>query len=430
LSLAASRLAEEEEKRRQESELSERYAAALELLGEEAYAQAIEALEQIVDQAPGFQDAGEMIEKARAGLEKARLYKAALAKLAEGCPDEACAHLLALLKLDPDHADAHARLPEAVQGVLAELEEVGGENEALCARAGDLETQLAEAQATLKKLETETKQLRSAMRTSQAWVETYDSLLLAMEDDDQNQMLALARKLTQAKLAGAKRLLTRLQAERLKPRGDLWTNPQDGKEMVRVPAGEFLYGDKKNKVELPEFWIDRTPVTNAEYARFVAATGHSHRPPKHWKGKNPPKEIVDHPVIYVSWHDAVAYAEWAGKRLPTEEEWEKAARGTDGREYPWGRWQKNHCNTKEASVGGTTPVGLYSPDGDSPFGCMDMAGNVWEWVAVEEGDHGAVRGGSWNENRDHARCAARNWSLLFLPDLPLMSYGFRCVSPV
>jgi len=100
--------------------------------------------------------------------------------------------------------------------------------------------------------------------------------------------------------------------------------------MVRVPAGKFLYGEDKKEVELPEFWIDEAPVTNAEYARFVAETGH--KPPEHWKGKTPPKQIADHPVVNVSWDDAIAYAKWAGGRLPTDEEWEKVARGTDGRD--------------------------------------------------------------------------------------------------
>jgi formylglycine-generating enzyme required for sulfatase activity len=275
-------------------------------------------------------------------------------------------------------------------------------------------------------------------------------------------MLALAGELTKSEGPGANRLLTRLQAERRgpeiaqrrdEPRGDVWTNPQDGKEMIHIPAGEFLYGDEKKKIELPEFRIDRTPVTNAEYAGFVAATGH--KPPEHWKGKVPPEKVAHHPVVNVSWDDAVAYARWAGKRLPTEKEWEKAARATDGREYPWGDWEENRCNTKEAGVGGTTPVGRYSPGGDSPFGCVDMAGNVWEWTVVEEGDPYVVRasrrllpgpdqtwtvveegdpyvvrGGSWLNGRDLARCAARD---SFFPHVSLFSLGvigFRCVSPV
>jgi len=162
------------------------------------------------------------------------------------------------------------------------------------------------------------------------------------------------------------------------PARDRWRNPKDGKEMVRVPAGKFLYGDDKSEVELPEFWIDKAPVTEAEYARFVAEMGHE--PPSHWKGKSPPKQIADHPVTWVSWYDAVAYAKWVGGRLPTEQEWEKAARGMDGREYPWGEWAEGDCNSEDRSIGDTTPVGKYSPQGDSPYGCVDMAFNVWEWT--------------------------------------------------
>jgi serine/threonine protein kinase len=241
----------------------------------------------------------------------------------------------------------------------------------------------------------------------------------------------------------------------------LWE--RDGKLMVRVPAGQFLYRDEKKEIELPEFWIDKTPVTNGEYARFVEATGHE--PPEHWEGlyrrrkkpfltgeysrlwkppttsrrntgdglyrrrKTRPEEIADHPVVDISWRDAAAYAAWAGKRLPTEEEWEKAARGTDGREYPWGDWEEGRCNTHEAGIGGTTPVGQYSPGGDSPYGCVDMAGNVWEWTTSmwEPGSsRRVVRGGSWFRNRQGARCASR-WRI---PGGSFDYYGFRCVSPV
>jgi len=209
------------------------------------------------------------------------------------------------------------------------------------------------------------------------------------------------------------------------PAGDRWRNPKDGKEMVRVPAGKFLYGDDKKEVELPEFWIDKAPVTNAEYARFVAETGHE--PPEHWNGKTPPKNITDHPVTYVTWRDATAYAQWAGGRLPTEEEWEKAARGTDGREYPWGEWAEDHCNSMAAGVGDTTPVGKYSPRGDSPYGCVDMAGNVWECTASEyEPGSGLpmVRGGSWFDDQWLARCAFRYW---IIPGYFLGAVGLRVV---
>jgi len=196
-------------------------------------------------------------------------------------------------------------------------------------------------------------------------------------------------------------------------------------EMVLIPAGEFLYGYDKKKVTLPEFWIDKTPVTNAEYARFVAVTGH--RPPKHWEGKTPPDELRDHPVTYVSWHDAVAYGKWAGKRLPTEEEWEKAARGSDGRKYPWGNQQPTSqlCNF-DYTEGGTTPVGRYSPQGDSPYGCVDMAGNVWEWTAsdYEYGEWAKVlRGSSWRGERGDVGCAEYFWRP---PDYRDSVVGFRC----
>ena len=150
-----------------------------------------------------------------------------------------------------------------------------------------------------------------------------------------------------------------------------------GIELIRIPAGAFLYGDDRRTIDLPEFWIGRYPVTNAQYKRFVDETGYE--PPSHWKGKNPPTDKLDHPVVYINWDDAQEFSEWAGLALPTEQEWEKAARGTDGRRYPWGDdWADGHCNTMEARVGGTTAVGQYSPQGDSLYGCADMAGNVWE----------------------------------------------------
>ncbi len=164
---------------------------------------------------------------------------------------------------------------------------------------------------------------------------------------------------------------------------------KDGKDMVRVPAGEFLYGDDEQKVSLPEFWIDETAVTNGEFARFVQATGYKttaeqtgigyaytgskwqQTPGANWRHPGGPRTDIqskaDHPVVQVSWEDAVAYSMWAGKRLPTEQEWEKAARGADGREYPWGNQEPTRqlCNFNQHEHR-TTPVGKYSPQGDSP----------------------------------------------------------------
>ena len=183
-----------------------------------------------------------------------------------------------------------------------------------------------------------------------------------------------------------------------------------GIEFIRIPAGPFLYGDEKREMELPEYWIGRYPLTNAQYKRFVDAT--SRKPPGHWKGAEPPPDKLDHPVVHISWYDAQAYCDWAGMALPTEEEWEKAARGDDGRVYPWGNEPPTaeHGNFNR-KIGGTTPVGRYSPRGDSPYGCADMAGNVWEWTATGNKVWRVLRGGSWFNGQDVARAAFRRSTL-------------------
>ncbi len=159
----------------------------------------------------------------------------------------------------------------------------------------------------------------------------------------------------------------------------------DDVEMVFVPASEFIMGSEDvgadddarpvAKIFVGSFWIDKFEVTNARYRRCVE-DGACTRPVG--QAYDDPTR-ANHPVTIISWQQAVAYCRWSGKRLPTESEWEKAARGTDGRRYPWG----NRFDAGRANAGytaGTTPVGSY-PQGGSPYGVMDMAGNVWEWTS-------------------------------------------------
>ena len=189
-------------------------------------------------------------------------------------------------------------------------------------------------------------------------------------------------------------------------------------ETIIIPAGPFLRGEPLEQVELSEFRIARYPVTNADYARFVEATG-PHRP-DHWRrdGSYPP-ELARHPVVFVSWEDAAAYAGWAGGRLPSEAEWEKAARGVDGRLYPWGNeFIAENCNTR--------PVDAH-PGGVSPYGLMDMAGNAWEWTATPyEADQQwrILKGGAWDyKGLKDTRCAFR---VYFRPTFRNSAVGFRC----
>ncbi len=176
-----------------------------------------------------------------------------------------------------------------------------------------------------------------------------------------------------------------------------WEREEFEPETVRVPAGPFLMGSAdddseakdeekpQHTVELEAYRIGRYPVTNVQYQTFVQETGY--QSPEHWSDSDYPEKKADHPVVNVSWDDAMTYCRWlsdkTGKnyRLPTEAEWEKAARGTSGQIYPWGdEFDQNNCNSSENDIDDTTPVDQYSPTGDSPYGATDMAGNVWEWT--------------------------------------------------
>lgn len=214
-------------------------------------------------------------------------------------------------------------------------------------------------------------------------------------------------------------------------------------DMVKVPKGPFLYGEEKTRITIDyDYWIDQYPVTNEKYRTFIEADGYKNKKywspegwqwkaknniasPEYWNDKKWNKP--DHPVVGVSYYETEAYATWAGKRLPTEQEWEKAARGEDGRLYSWGEeFDKNKCNSIESGIDHTTPVGQY-PSGVSPYGCYDMAGNVWEWCSSwydENQNLHVVRGGSWGNAPGTLRASSRT---LYAPVNRLTSLGFRLV---
>jgi len=238
-------------------------------------------------------------------------------------------------------------------------------------------------------------------------------------------------------------------------------------EMVRVPAGEFWMGtapdeaetapdeQPRHRVTLDGFALDAREVSRACFAAFLEAGGYDE--PRRWTsegsawrartGARAPAvwdeasfATPELPVVGVSWFEADAYCRWRGGRLPTEAEWEKAARGPDGRRFPWGEeWSAERANGA-AAVGRLTPVGAY-PAGVSPYGAHDMAGNVWEWVrdwygkryyaesppsdpaGPPAGESRVIRGGAWNFPPRHLRTAARTH---LPPETRLRYLGFRC----
>lgn len=219
----------------------------------------------------------------------------------------------------------------------------------------------------------------------------------------------------------------------------------DGATLVYVPAGKFAMGstvanDEKplHAIELDAFWIGLTEVTNEQYAQCVAAGACT--APDNDLADDP--AYADHPVVNIDWFQAAEYAAWAGGRLPTEAEWEKAARGTDARPFPWGgQTPDNTFLNFNMSAGTTEAVGAY-PAGASPYGLLDMAGNVEEWVAdwyagdyyvaspvenpagPDEGVFRAARGGSFNSNPNLVRASVRGKAL---PNTGYPSVGLRIV---
>mgnify|MGYP000011665582 FL=1 len=202
------------------------------------------------------------------------------------------------------------------------------------------------------------------------------------------------------------------------------TNEKDGSVMVYVPEGTFLMGVEKDSVRVDAFYIDKFPITNNQYKVFMEETNCEE--PAFWQDKR--FNNSHQPVVGVSWDDAIAYTNWAGKRLPEEKEWEKASRSTDGREYPWGNGKPDQSLAifdLDISKGAPTNVGTHQ-SGVSPYGCYDMSGNIWEWCQewYTEGKYRVVRGGSWINHMTILNCAYRSCSVPIGKD---NNVGFRCV---
>ena len=197
--------------------------------------------------------------------------------------------------------------------------------------------------------------------------------------------------------------------------------------MVLVPAGKFLMGDVSRASTLDAFEIDLYPVTNRQFQRFRDESGYTHVP-SHWRDGAYPAEKADHPVVNVSLDDCDAYAKWAKKRLPTEQEWEKAARGPSGRKFTWGNaFNRQNCNNLELGLHDTSEVSGF-PNGVSQYGVYDMCGNAWEWTATsvrpDNEDARVIRGGSWASPKEGVQATTRGYERVARRRRDL---GFRCV---
>jgi len=355
------------------------------------------------------------------------------------------AKIMAIQHAHPDFYNLLRVRPGYLRELEAHFWVQAGEGRGAEGRDGEAPPDLPEALQTFSG--------REALRRLMLCVEDEDARFDTLDPTSVRSYITLARQTTPAKAPAIH--VARLPFE---------------PELVQVAAGPFLMGTSEEQVKKmlaryewakefqEEGWFDdeqpqhevtldayeigRYPVTNAEYAAFVEAAGHS--APNHWDGGRVPEGLTDHPVVYIFLRDAAAYVQWLAERtdqpyrLPTEAEWEKAARGEDGRLWPWGNeWNASVVNCKPGGPGGTTPVDQY-PDGVSPYGCHDMAGNVWEWCSTiykgypYQADDGReqldasgtriLRGGYWSSDAGRVRCASRLWYSI---DVGGDNFGFR-----
>jgi formylglycine-generating enzyme required for sulfatase activity len=455
----------------QASQLAVLYDQAQEALSHRQWALALGLCGQIMAQDPTYGQIGSLFEQANAGLAHQKVWESKQAELSglydkamEQKDAKAWEQAIALLTHVVERSQEHTfrDAPRQLAQAQAAYEQVKAE------RIAQINTLREDSLATAAHLVKLLKEWRQLEPDNASVTSAYHALQELM----QPWAASAEASPVETKVMPKTPTPTPMPAAETPPPPHQRTRLPFEPEMIFVPAGEFLMGSSdddpqasddekpRHPVNLNAFWIGRYPVTNAQYKAFVEATGYP--PPENWLKGTLRKQVVfpekeqDHPVVYVSWQDAMAYCEWLSQmtgqayRLPSEAEMEKAARGSDGRRYPWGDQAPTdqRCNFGK-SVGNTTPVGTYSTPtggrfktvegGDSPFGCGDMAGNVWEWTnslfkpypydpndgrenpSIDE--NRVLRGGAWVSSPDAVRSAMR------LDDKPTSRYytgGFRC----
>ena len=423
------------------------YLEAVEAFHVSKWQQAVDGFRQVLATQPNYEGVAEKLQYAERALREAELsalYDKAMQAMAANDWRLAIDKLQELVDIDETYKDASARL-ESAQNMLDASDLDTQANEAFAAKKWGDAARMLEALVTLVP---DYPDAATKLAEAKRWAQLPDLYKRALKLMDAKQWADAKTLLNQVQSVDAnyresKSLLARVTEEWRKALPRKKVNPIDGKEMILIPAGELVMGegDQAHKVYLDAFYLSRYPVTNAEYKKFRSD----------WKI---PQGKENHPVVNVSWNDAVEYCKWAGGRLPTEAEWEKAASWDESKKesaapfkgkrvYPWGKdFDSSKCNTQESGIGGTTPVDKYSPQGDSAYGVADMAGNVWEWCAdwyednyyknspkenpqgPGSGKYRILRGGSWYYDLDFAGCAYRYGSA---PDYRGIIIGFRVV---
>lgn len=451
LAQATAGMAQQQERLQRWQELQTVYQRAVALANDQRFNEAIQAMESLIERDADYPQAREKlieIQKAKAAWLAER--QARLDKLYQEFHEalaSATGKATELLKEEPDYPDPDGALALLQLRMRQEAEEQERQHQAAEEQRRREEEERQQREAT-ERQQREPEVARTAVRPRR-------EVKKKVKHETENRQSPPLTAIPEIKPSISK---TRIQGNEL----ILTLVPDVDMSFVRVPASEFLMGNQRptglwksvfsngtssdelpqHVITLDEYFIGKFPVTVTQFAAFLEATDYD------WEATIDVEKWQNHPVTPVSWHDAIAFCEWVNQqtgvkvRLPTEAEWEKAARGTDGRVYPWGNELPDsmRCNFKHF-VGDTTPVGQYSPLGDSPYGCADMAGNVLEWVAdwydanyytrspnrnptgSDSGTERVLRGGAWDGAASEIRVSHRDAGN---PELQYEGVGFRC----